>query len=133
MTRWITITGGSSGTGNGSVVFNAAVNAGAARSGTLTIGGQTLTVTQRAAPCTFSIAPASQTIGAAGGSGAVSMTTGSCAWTASRQSGVAVDYGGSSGTGSARSCLPRRECDRRGPDRHDHVAGQSFVLTQTAQ
>ena len=54
---WITVTAGSSGIGNGVVVFNAAANPGAARTGTIAIGGQTLTVTQQAAPCTFSISP----------------------------------------------------------------------------
>ncbi|HLL75889.1 MAG TPA: SBBP repeat-containing protein [Pyrinomonadaceae bacterium] len=47
---WITITAGASGRGNGSVNFAVAPNGGsAARSGTLTIAGQTVTVTQAAA------------------------------------------------------------------------------------
>jgi len=44
---WLTITSGSSGSGNGSVGYSIAANAGASqRSGTLTIAGQTFTVTQ---------------------------------------------------------------------------------------
>ena len=43
---WITITGPASGTGNGSVSFIVAANTGAARSGALTINGQTFTVSQ---------------------------------------------------------------------------------------
>jgi hypothetical protein len=44
---WITVTGGSSGTGNGSVVYAVASNTTAtSRTGTLTIGGQTFTITQ---------------------------------------------------------------------------------------
>ncbi len=44
---WITITGGSSGSGNGTVSYTVAANpAGAARVGILTIGGQTFTVNQ---------------------------------------------------------------------------------------
>lgn len=44
---WLTITAGSSGLGNGSVAFAAAANSNAAaRAGTLTIAGQTFTVTQ---------------------------------------------------------------------------------------
>jgi hypothetical protein len=45
---WLTITSGASGSGNGAVGFTAAANVGAARSGTLTIAGQTFTVTQDA-------------------------------------------------------------------------------------
>ena len=44
---WITITAGASGTGNGSVSYNVAANAlTSSRTGTMTIAGQTMTVTQ---------------------------------------------------------------------------------------
>jgi trimeric autotransporter adhesin len=43
---WITITSGATGSGNGTVRFNVAVNTGKKRTGTLTIGGQTFTVEQ---------------------------------------------------------------------------------------
>ena len=43
---WISVSGG--GTGNGTVAFNVQANAGAARSGTITAGGQTFTVSQAA-------------------------------------------------------------------------------------
>jgi hypothetical protein len=47
---WITITAGSSGTGNGTVSYSVAGNTGTtSRSGTLTIDGQTFTVTQAGA------------------------------------------------------------------------------------
>jgi hypothetical protein len=49
---WISITSGSSGTGNGTVTYSVAANNGAARTGTMTIGGQTFTITQ-AAPLYF--------------------------------------------------------------------------------
>jgi hypothetical protein len=45
---WLTITSGATGTGNGPVGFSAAANAGGSRTGTLTIAGQTFTVTQAA-------------------------------------------------------------------------------------
>jgi hypothetical protein len=44
--NWITITGPASGTGDGTVSFTVAANAGAARSGLLTINGQTFTISQ---------------------------------------------------------------------------------------
>ncbi len=43
---WLTTS--SSGNGNGTVAFNVAANSGAARTGTITVGGQTFTVTQAA-------------------------------------------------------------------------------------
>jgi Domain of unknown function (DUF6259)/Viral BACON domain len=46
---WLTLTSGS-GAGNGSLMYAVAPNAGSQRSGTLTIGGQTLTVTQDPSP-----------------------------------------------------------------------------------
>ena len=45
--RWFTVTGGSSGTGNGTVSYTVAANTSTSpRTGTLTIAGLTATVTQ---------------------------------------------------------------------------------------
>ena len=44
---WIVITGGASGTGNGTVTFAVATSTTGARTGTLTIAGQTATVQQQ--------------------------------------------------------------------------------------
>jgi len=49
---WITVTGGASGTGNGTVNYSVGANAGSQRLGTVTIAGQTFSVTQAAAPFT---------------------------------------------------------------------------------
>ena len=58
---WITVTGGGSGTGNGTVTYTVAANTSASpRTGTLTIAGRTVTVTQAGA-CTYTVAPTSQT------------------------------------------------------------------------
>jgi hypothetical protein len=51
---WLTITSGSSGSGNGTVNYSVAANTGAVRSGTLTIATKTFTVTQ-AAPANASL------------------------------------------------------------------------------
>jgi Zn-dependent metalloprotease len=45
---FITVTSGSSGSGNGTVNYSVAANSGASRNGTMTIAGQTFTVTQAA-------------------------------------------------------------------------------------
>ncbi len=52
---WITVTGGASGTGPGTVTYSIAANTGAARTGTITIGGQIFTVTQAAGPPTCTL------------------------------------------------------------------------------
>ncbi len=46
---FITVTSGSSGSGNGTVNYSVAANSGSSRTGTMTIAGQTFTVTQAAA------------------------------------------------------------------------------------
>ncbi len=53
---FITINSGASGSGNGTVVFTVAANSGAARTGTITVGGRTFTVNQ-AASATFRRTP----------------------------------------------------------------------------
>ena len=68
---WISIVGGTNGTGNGSVSFTVQPNPGAARNGILNIGGQRFTVTQQQAECSYSIAPAGQSFATAGGQGSV--------------------------------------------------------------
>src|SRR5262249_50329389 len=45
---WITITSGGSGSGNGTIVYSVQANTGGSRTATLTIAGQTFTVTQAA-------------------------------------------------------------------------------------
>ena len=56
---WITISAGATGSGNGSVTYAVAANTGTtSRTGTLTIGGNTFTVTQAGAPCTPTICTA---------------------------------------------------------------------------
>jgi hypothetical protein len=100
---WLSITSGASGTGNGSVGFSVAANTGAARSGTLTVAGQTFTVNQAAPPlsCSYSISPSSQRIDLSGGVGSVNVTTtAGCAWSASSNATWIVITGGASGTGN---------------------------------
>jgi len=98
-TQWITVSGGASGTGNGTVSYTVAANTGGTRSGTVTIAGQTLTVTQ--APCGYSIAPPSQQVEASGGVASVSVTTASgCAWTAMSNANWIVITSGASGSGN---------------------------------
>src|SRR5262249_19860333 len=96
-----TITSGASGSGNGSVVFSATANTGAARSGTLTIGGQTFTANQ-AGSCASSLTPTSRSASASASPGntvAVTSPAG-CSWSATSNDGWLTITAGSSGTGN---------------------------------
>jgi hypothetical protein len=80
---WLVIGSISSGSGSGNVTFDASANEGDSRSASLTVAGTTVTVAQNAAPCTFTVAPMTQSLPTAGGS--VTITVGvraGCAWTA---------------------------------------------------
>ena len=94
---WITVTGGASGSGNGTVSYSIAANAGTSgRTGTVTIAGQTFTVTQAGVPCTFAISPTGTSVGAAATSSTVAVTApGGCAWSAaSNATWITVTAGG---------------------------------------
>ena len=87
--NWITINAPASGTGNGSVSYSLAANATAAsRTGSITITGNTFTVTQLGTPaqCTLTLTPSSDpSAPAAGGTRpaiTVSASPSTCTWSA---------------------------------------------------
>ena len=100
---WLSITSSSSGSGSTSVSYAVAANGSSnARSGTLSIAGQTFTVTQAgAAPtCAYSLSPTSQSLSAGATTGRVSVAAGNaCAWTASSAASWLTISSGSSGSG----------------------------------
>jgi hypothetical protein len=133
---WITITGAATGVGNGTVSFSVDVNTGAARTGTLSIGGQVLTVNQAAAPapsCSYTIAPTAHSLGAGGGPAPpVAVTTAAgCAWTASTS---ASWIGITSGSGTGSGSLTYTVTPNTGPTRSDtiSIAGQTLTVSQSA-
>jgi hypothetical protein len=80
---WILVVFGQRGTGNGQVGWSVGHNpTGSARTGTITIAGQTATITQTGATCNYTLVPASgDPIPVTGGSGSFTVKT-SCQWTA---------------------------------------------------
>jgi hypothetical protein len=81
--NWITVNSGAIGSGNGTVTYTVAANNGQTRTGTLTIAGKTLTVTQTGAPCTYALTPATKSFDDKNHSDHVSIDTQpGCAWTA---------------------------------------------------
>ncbi len=99
---WISITGGSRGSGNGTVSFSAAAHTGAPRSGTLTVAGQTFTINQ-AESCTSAVTPTQQNVASGGGAVNVSVNTGGgCRWTAtSNAAWITLPSSSASGSGDA--------------------------------
>jgi Putative binding domain, N-terminal/Viral BACON domain len=98
---WITITGGASGDGDGTVSFSASEHTGTSqRTGRLTIAGETVTVTQAGQSCTYDVSPEVRTFSAAGGSSTFTVTApNGCTWSASEQSGW-ITITGSTNTGT---------------------------------
>jgi hypothetical protein len=132
---WISVTSGASGTGNGAVGLSIAANSDGARTGTVTIGGQTFTVNQAAfvAPCTYAISPTSQTMPVLGGAGTVTVTTTSaCAWTASSNAPWLTITSGASGTGNGTVGFTAAVNIAGSRSGTLTIAGQTFTVTQDA-
>ena len=130
---WITVTAGSSASGNGTVTFNVAANGGDARSGALTVAGHTVTVTQEAAPCTFAFSTASQTYDALGGYGSVGIAASraTCSWTVVSNNAdwlMITDRGAGTGNGTVNFLVT----PNLGPQRAGSltVGAQTFWITQ---
>jgi hypothetical protein len=100
---FISITSATSGTGSGMVSFNVTANAGAARSGTITVGGQTFNINQAGtSACTFMLTPtsASSPIGGGAGSFGITATGQNCAWSAASNNSFISVTSGANGTGN---------------------------------
>jgi hypothetical protein len=130
---WITITSGSSGSGSGTISFSVAPNSGtSSRTGTITAGGETFTITQASTACTYSLSPSTQSVPTAGGTAAVTMTAGSaCSWNASSNSAWLTVTGGASGSGNGTISLSAAE----NPDSTSRTGtitagGKSVTVTQ---
>jgi hypothetical protein len=97
---WVTITSGAAGNGSGRVTLAIAANAGPGRSGSISVAGHSIAVTQ-AGGCHYEVSPSAVTIPGNGGSKSVSIATDSaCRWTAS-PGAPWIDVSPSSGTGPA--------------------------------
>jgi hypothetical protein len=129
---WITLPGGSSGSGAGQVQLALAANVGPARSGSVTIAGQAVQIAQ-ASGCTFSVTSPTQNAPGAGTSGTASISTAEgCGWRAG--SGVEwISVSPQSGSGPAQvsyTVAPNLSPARSGTIT---IAGRSFTVTQASQ
>jgi len=103
---WLTITAGASVTGSGTVTYTVAANTSVnSRTGTLTIGGQTFTVTQSGVTGSVTLSPTSYAAPASGvGGSSITVTANSAdfAWTATSNVPWLTITGGAVGTGNGR-------------------------------
>jgi BACON domain-containing protein/all-beta uncharacterized protein len=132
---WITVTSGASGSGAGSVVFTVAPNtATSARTGSLTVGGQTFTVTQAGLACTYALTPASQSVPAAGGTTSFTVTApAGCAWTATPTAAWITVAAGPSGSGNGTvTIMVAANSATNTRSGGVNVGGQVFVVSQAA-
>jgi len=127
---WIAITAGFSGNGSGQVQFTVAANSGPARTGSLTVAGQPVSISQPSG-CTFSVTPASFSLGPSAQTSTISLSTGSaCAWTAATADVPWLSFPSRSGSGPAQVSLAVAAND--GPERSSVVivAGSPVSVTQ---
>ena len=130
---WLTVTSGSSGAGAGSVAYTVAGNIGpSSRSGTLTIAGQTVTITQNA--CNYTVSPLSASFNTGGGTGTINVGSdaGTCAWTAtSTASWLTVTSGGSgAGSGNVNYSVAANDTTQQRSSSLS-IAGSTVAVTQT--
>jgi hypothetical protein len=100
---WITIVGGTNGSGSNQVNYTVAANGTIqARTGTVQVAGQSFVITQEGQPCNYTLLPGTRTHGV---SGTVSNSFGvtaqaGCAWGVTNANGWITILGGTGGVGN---------------------------------
>ena len=131
---WIT-SSAASGSGNGTVTLAIAANAATSgRTGTVTIAGRAVTVTQAAAPCAFAVSPLTvSAVHTTGASTITVTTTAGCAWTAVSNA-TWITRSPSSGSGSGTVTLSIAANTMTLPRTGSlTIAGQVVTVNQGAQ
>jgi hypothetical protein len=129
---WATITFGENGEGDGTVVYEITENPNhQPREGTLTIAGQTFTITQEGIECTYSITPTSDSHSSNTETGEVNVIApGDCPWTA--RSDITWANITSGGSGNGNGTVTYAIMENTGATRNGTltIAEQTFTLTQ---
>src|ERR1017187_2297884 len=134
---FITITSVKNGSGDGVVNYSVTANTTASSlTGTMTIAGQTVMVTQTGEPaCNFNLSATNAAVAATGSLGTVDITTSNnCVWTAVSNDGFITITSGSGGTGNGTvrySITANTSTNGRAGTMT--IAGQSFTVTQSGE
>jgi hypothetical protein len=135
---WISLISPQSGSGDARVQFTTAANTGtAARTGSLTVAAQRVTIRQLAAsqaqPCTYTLDPASRSLPAGSGEGTVTVTTRSdCTWSVSEGAGwIAVTQDSGQGNATVRYTV-QANTGTASRSATIRIAGRSHRVTQAA-
>ncbi|MEP7337208.1 MAG: proprotein convertase P-domain-containing protein [Acidobacteriota bacterium] len=135
---FISINSGSTGSGTGTVSFTVAPTSGGARSGTLLVAGQAITITQSAGEgCSYALSPDGRNFPATGGTGSFNVTAApECVWAATTGDPFVNILFASAGQGSGTVnfiVLPNDQPSSRSAKINvGGVGGQMFNLTQDA-
>ena len=135
---WISLTSPASGSGEARIQFTTAANTGtAARTGSLTVAAQRVTIRQlvasQAQPCTYTLDPPSRSLPVGGGDGTVTVTTRSdCPWSVSEDAGwIAVATDSGQGNATVRYTVqPNGGTSSRSAN--IRIAGRSHRVSQAA-
>jgi hypothetical protein len=130
---WITFPGASSGSGTSWLTYTLASNtSNSSRTGTISVAGRTLAVTQAAAPCSYTVAPTSLVVPNTGGTTSVTVETGSaCSWSTTNTTPWITVTSGQTGSGNATVMLQVAPNPSTFPRTTSlYVAGRLVFLTQ---
>lgn len=129
---WIIVASDSINNGSGTASYAVEANAGASRTGTITVAGQTFTVTQAGSSCEFSIAPSGKHFLRTGNESSITVTApGECNWTASTGESWILITSAASGTGNGIVHYAVRENPGTLPRQGViTVAGLTFTVVQ---
>lgn len=98
---WLTTA--STGSGSGTVSYAVTANTSSlSRNATLTVGGQSVSVTQTGVPCSYDVSPTTASVAAGGASGSLTVTApAGCAWTATSNASWLTTSSSGAGNGTA--------------------------------
>jgi Viral BACON domain/Putative binding domain, N-terminal len=127
---WLAVLDGAQRTGSGQLTYEARGTTGPARTATLLVAGQSVTVTQTPG-CATSFTPTAQSVASSGGSGSVAVVTdAACTWSSRSDAAWVVITGGQTGTGPGTVRFSVDAWD--GPARSGTLTidGRPFTVTQ---
>jgi hypothetical protein len=132
---WISLGAAPTGQGEASIPYSVAANpAPVARSGSISVGSGKIQLSQAAAPCTFQLSRAGDSIDATGGRLSVGLATlAGCAWSAASDAAWLSIVSGSSGNASATITVAAAANDGDARVAHVNAAGQIYTVQQAAK